>query len=330
MAHYNRLVILTALDEVATNFERLLNTESLTSVTTGTYRERQKLTSAEARNIFTEILEGIADYNELSQKSRKELRESWASIEIDLKWHFEGLAKRFQNTSHYSNDEPAIGFYWWDDWPVLVNNHQYLPWEIYLETPKVGVFNKPEYVFQQIAATEEFFRIWRPLYAFDYHDAGDMFPKEQPYKPAEYEAWLAEYDWFLREPWRRHTETMVFGPELVARYNLKDMAWEDTDVCYTKWITDDILWIASDQGFRSDFGQHGYMNHERAKLLYGSSLEWDIEAACQIFDYEPKDNVDYDEWDIYQDALKNFNAVQEKHDQALRDILPYSPDPRFI
>ncbi|MEM6430595.1 MAG: hypothetical protein AAF708_15250 [Deinococcota bacterium] len=332
--------MLTALDEVATNYERLLNAESLTSVTRDTYSKgqmlTQKLTVAEARDILAEVIESITHYNELSEEFQGKLRDN-LSFDTNIKWHFEGVTKRFQNKPHYLNhdDEPAIRLYWWDNWPILINNRQYHTWEIDLNTPKVGVFNRAEYAFQQIAATEEFFKIWQPLYAFDYIDASDMFPEDKPYKPVELEAWLAKNDWFLREPWRRHTETMVFSPELVARYNLKDIAWEDTNVCYTKWITDDILWIASDQGFRSDFDQHGYMNHERAELLYGSGWEWDIKAACQIFDYEPIDNVDYDkwdidEWDIYQDALKNFNAVQEKHDQTLRDILPYSPDPRFI
>lgn len=87
---------------------------------------------------------------------------------------------------------------------------------------------------------EYLFKIWTPKYS-----------------------WMDSYDWLLESPpkqvllnpWKRYRETMVFGPELVNSLGLKDIDWTHEDIFFHKWLTDDVLWLASPDGFRSNIGK---------------------------------------------------------------------------
>ncbi|MEM7736351.1 MAG: hypothetical protein AAF267_11225, partial [Deinococcota bacterium] len=142
-------------------------------------------------------------------------------------------------------------------------------------------------------------RLWPPLYMYDFIE--DPLREKRPKDVAIRDAWDKDNADYLNQPWRYYSHTMVFGPELVARYNLKNLPWEDAKVCYYKWIGDDILWVASDFGFKSDFGKHSYMNQERAKRMY-----LDRSSTTQ-------NNITAEEGHIYL----------EMHEQALKEILPF-------
>lgn len=105
---------------------------------------------------------------------------------------------------------------------------------------------------------EDFFKLVPPIYAW--HDDDDSLcgrlpdssdyiktPDSPYYTPHGYE----EQRRNLHEPWRIYRETMIFGPTLVSALRLDEINWEIPEIWYKKWVTPELLWIASHQGFKS-------------------------------------------------------------------------------
>lgn len=98
------------------------------------------------------------------------------------------------------------------------------------------------YNFLGSQAVEEFFKEWVPIYSWS-ATTPSIYKKKHEY----------EYLSFLNTPWLHYSDTMIFGPDLVNSLKLKDIDWQHKDVFFAKWITEDILWIASPYGFRSRY-----------------------------------------------------------------------------
>lgn len=306
MAMRQRLVVLTALNDISDNFERLLNAPSLTSLHHSYFNSSNKKTDKEISKIqvrarLSDLLAALKNYKKLSEEERQKLQDDF--LNWGIVWRFGGVEDYYHGKLRYGErDHPVLDFPGvLEDWPLAINGCDYVALDIGFNSLKIAILHYQEYTFRQIAALEEIFKIWKPLYAYDFINWGSIFPEEPPRDPDTYKAWKQRHERFFREPWRFRTNTMVFGPELVERYNLKDYPWEDSKVCYYKWIGEDILWLASDFGFKSNFGRHSYMNAERAEIMYNNGLNYELAGI----------------------TLKEVDEYFKMHEQALEKALPF-------
>jgi len=163
-----------------------------------------------------------------------------------------GLEDRYKNVELNKYDTARVGVSIQDEFQNLLTDTESLLLRLYLNNQDIRYVDN----FLGASAVEYIFSYWKPKYSWlAYYATLYDFKLGKKLDSSYYET-----------PWLHYSDTMIFGPELVESMKLKDFDWQDEDIFFAEWITDDIFWLASPMGQHTRFQNFGtsYLNYQNA------------------------------------------------------------------
>ena len=159
---------------------------------------------------------------------------------IEFYLDFQNLSNRFQGVNLDRNDRPKVNVK--TDWDIQgkYDGGKTLFLSLFFDNDDIYYTEN----FVASTAVEQLFMLWPPKYAW--LDGADTI-----YDPERELPWIFQQS-MLDTPWQHYNHSMVFGPELVKNLGLKELNWQCKDIFFSKWVTENILWLASPFGIRSE------------------------------------------------------------------------------
>lgn len=259
MAYEEELNALFTLKTIAENFELVLNDRA---VTVGKiYPETINLNHIKSLFKYLSKIDRVPPYKNHDCDSLYGVFDSIRqSIEIELIVKTSDILPEIYK--ELCGESVEVWFYLNPNIQGAISNGNQLvvPMQFLSGINTTTVYNRDTKVQSGLSFIKDYlFKKWTPEYCWVTADwiLSELLDKE------DYSA----YDRKLIEtPWLSYNDTMIFGPQLVKSLNLKTKDWQHEDVYFAKWISDNILWLASPIGLSIKDNQ----NH-----IYGSvdSLE---------------------------------------------------------
>lgn len=164
-----------------------------------------------------------------------------------------GLDNRYRQITLHEQDTSRVGIIIDDEFQSLLTDKENLLMRLHLNNQDIRYVDN----FLGASALEYIFSRWKPKYCW------------LAYYSILYDFKTEKFDSSFHDtPWLHYSETMIFGPELVDSMRLKDFDWNDENIFFSKWIAEDVLWLASPWGQHSryqDFGE-SYVDFHNSHL----------------------------------------------------------------
>lgn len=245
------LVAMFSVDKIYDNFTKVLNDDRFKVVFDGNGSTQQTF------DVFLATLKHIQEQECFSYRNWQNLPLNKDDIvNIDVTLSMPALESREPIDLYSRESQPFISLRF-----DLEFSHYIGAEKDFICWIKLHNYKCPYMVNNHLSSIllEAFFELVPPIYAWDdgFENLHDRLPQgyiQMPFDEESKKLVMNPEMLYLKmqTPWKFYTDTMIFGSVLVRDLGLDNIDWEsEENIFYHKWVTPELLWISSHQGFKS-------------------------------------------------------------------------------